>query len=289
MPLGTAHVTITTADVFLPEEWAAIPEVARDENLVMAGLVNRRDSDAKGRGDRVHIPFVSQVSANAKSANTEVTFNAPTETAVTVTLNRHFESSVLIEDRADTQSAYDLAMLYGKRIGYAIAEQIDTDLTGLYSGLSQTVGTGHTSLTEANVVRAIEYLDTANAPQSDRSFVVHPSAMNALRQIGRFTEYQTTGQSTAPMVGGNGGLVGDVFGVRVYMSTNIQRVSGTPGIDHNLLFHKDAFCLIMQKSVSVEVERKATWLGTAHVASALWGYAELRDDHAVDVKTVRNT
>lgn len=289
MGLGSAHVTVTTADVFLPEEWAALPEKARDENLVMADLVNRRDSDAKGRGDRVNIPFVSHVSANAKSANTEVTFNAPTETSVTVTLNRHFESSVLIEDRADIQSAYDLASAYGYQIGYAISEQIDTDLTGLYSGLSQTTGTGHTSLTEANIVRAIEYLDTANAPQKDRSFVVHPSAMNALRQIARFTEYQTTGMSSAPMVGGNNGLVGDVFGVRVYMSTNIQRVSGTPGIDHNLMFHKDAFCLVMQKNVSVEVERKATWLGTAHVASALWGYAELRDDHAVDVRTVRNT
>lgn len=289
MALGTAHQTITTGAVFAPDVWSNELQIAREDNLVMAKLIKRRDVDVKTAGATLELPFVSNINANAKTANTEVTFNAPTETKVTVTLNRHFESSFLIEDRLDIQSQYDLAQQYREKAGFALAKTVDTDLTGLYSGLTQTTGTGMTSLTEANVVRAIQYLDDANAPESDRAFVVKPATMNHLRQISRFTEYQMVNQGSAPMVGGQGGMVRNVFGVPIYMSTNIAQVSGTPGIVHNLLFHRDFAVLAMQKDVSIERERKATWLGTAYVGSALWGYAELRDDHGIDVRTVVNT
>ncbi|MCR4307663.1 MAG: hypothetical protein NUV80_03810 [Candidatus Berkelbacteria bacterium] len=289
MALGTLHQTITTGAVFAPDVWSNELQIAREDNLVMAKLVKRRDVDVKTAGATLELPFVSNINANAKTANTEVTFNAPTETKVTVTLNRHFESSFLIEDRLDIQSQYDLAQQYREKAGFALAKQVDTDLTGLYSGLTQTTGTGMTSLTEANVVRAIQYLDDANAPESDRAFVVKPATMNHLRQISRFTEYQMVNDGSAPMIGGQGGMVRNVFGVPIYMSTNIAQVSGTPGIVHNLLFHRDFAVLAMQKDVSIERERKATWLGTAYVGSALWGYAELRDDHGIDVRTVVNT
>lgn len=283
-------MTVTTGAVFIPDVWSNELQIAREDKLVMAKLVNREDDAVADAGGTLEIPFVSNISANAKNANTEVTFNAPTEVKVQVTMNRYFESSVFIEDRLSIQSKYKLAAQYRPKAGFALAKQVDTDLTGLYSGLSQTVGTGMTTLTEAMVVRAIQYLDDANAPEDDRAFVVKPATMNHLRQISRFTEYQDTGMNgNAPMIGGQGGKVRNVFGVPVYMSTNIQQVSGTPGIVHNLMFHRDAFVLAMQKEVSVEEERRATWLGTAYVGSALWGYAELRDDHAVDVKTVVNT
>lgn len=290
MGMGSNQMTITTGAVFIPDVWSKELQLAREDKLVMAKLVHRSDQDVAEAGGTLELPFVSNINANPKNANTEVTFNAPTETKIQVTLNRYYESSLFIEDRLNIQSKYSLASQYREKAGFALAKQVDTDLTGLYSGLSQTVGTGFTTLTEANVVRAIQYLDDANAPEEDRAFVVKPATMNHLRQISRFTEYQDTGASGgAPMIGGQGGMVRNVYGIPVYMTTNIQQVSGTPGIVHNLMFHRDAFVLAMQKDVSIEEERRATWLGTAYVGSALWGYAELRDDHGVDVKTVVNT
>lgn len=293
MPLGTAQMTSTTGAVFLPDVWSAELQLARESNLVMAKLVKRRDIDIAEYGTTLELPFISNLNANVKSANTEVTFQAPTETKVQVSINQHYESSFLVEDRLSLQARYDLATQYREKTGYALAKQVDTGLTGLYSSLSQTVGIGTTTITEANVARAILYLDDANAPQSDRSFVVQPSTMYQLRQISRFTEYQTAGPgpngaNPAVMVGGQNGFVRDLFGVQVYMSTNIQSVAGTPGIVHNLLFHRDAIVLAVQKEISVEVERKATWLGTAYMASCLWGYTVLRNDHAVDVRSTLN-
>lgn len=294
MPLGSNQMTVTTGAVFLPDVWSAELQLAREKNLVMAKLVKRRDVDVAEYGTTLELPFISNLSANAKSANTEVTFQSPTETKVQVSINQHYESSFLVEDRLSLQSRYDLATQYREKAGYALALQVDTGLTSQYSSLTQTVGTGTTTLTEANVVRGIQYLDDANAPVEDRAFVVQPATMNHLRQIARFTEYQMAGpgpggSTPAPMVGGQGGFVRDVYGHPVYMSTNIQSVAGTPGIVHNLLFHRDAFVLAIQKEISVEVERKATWIGTAYMASALWGYTVLRNDHAVDVRSTLNS
>lgn len=288
MGYGSAQMTITTGAVFAPDVWSKEIELARESMKVMENLVNRRDADVKSGGNLLEIPFVSNLSTTAVSANTAVTFQAPTEVKVQVSLNRHFESSVAIEDRLSIQSAYDLATQYQKKIAEALNRNVQTDLTGLYSGLTQTTGTGHTTLTEANVVRAIQYLDDANAPQNDRHFVVKPSTMNHLRQISRFTEYQNINNGLAVMAGGQGGMVRKVYDVQVHMTTDISQVSGTPGIVHNLLFHKDFAVLAIQKGVTVERDRRPDFLATGYIASALWGFAELRDDHAVDVRTVIN-
>lgn len=289
MGFGAAQQTTTTGAVFIATKLSRDLEKARESKKVMAGLVNRRDFDVADDGGTISVPFVSNLSATAVSDNTSVTFQAPTEVAISISINRHFESSVAIQDRLSAQAKYDLMQAYKGKVNEALDRQVETDLTGLYSGLSQTVGTGNAALTEANVVRAIQYLNDANAPQEDRHFVVKPGAMNHLQQIGRFTEYQSVNNGKAPMVGGNNGLVGDVFGVAVHMTTNIAQVSGTPGTIHNLLFHQDAFCLAMQRNVKVEMMRRPDFLATGVIASVLYGYVELRDDHGIDVRTVINT
>lgn len=289
MGYATTHQTITTGAVFIPDVWSKKIEVARESLKVMSKLVNRRDADVSNGGDSDKIPFVSNLSATAVSAETAVTFQAPTETSVTVNLNRHFESSVAIEDRLSIQSAYDLAIQYQQKIAEALERQVQTDLTGLYSGLSQVVGTGMVALTEANIVRAVQYLNDANAPQTDRHFVVKPAAMNQLVQIARFSEYQMGGKADKTPMLGSGLLRGEIYGCQVHMTTDIQQVSGTPGTVHNLLFHKDFAVLVEQKAISVERDRRPDFLATGYIASALWGYAELRDDHGVDVRSVINT
>lgn len=291
MGYGTNQQTTTTGAVFLPDIWAKEVELARESAKVMRDIVNRRDADVAQSGNLLEVPFVSNLTANAVSDNTAVSFQAPTETKVQVTLNRHFEASVAIQDRLSRQAAYDLAAKYQEKTGEALERQINTDLTGLYTSLSQTVGTGTSTLTEANIVRAIQYLNDANAPQSDRHFVVKPGTMNQLQQLSRFTEYQTVGPSgqPAPMIGGNNGLIGNVFGVEVHMTTDIQQVTGTPGKVHNLLFHRDWAVLCIQKEVGVEMQRRPDFVATGYIATALWGYTQLRSDHGVDVIVTVNT
>lgn len=285
MGYGTSQMTTTTGTKFIPEIWGGLI-VAREQEAVMANLVERHDDEISDGGSKINFPLISDLTVTAVSDNTAVTFQNPTETEVEMNINRHYESSFMIQDKLRLQSKYNLAKQYGAKAGYALQQKIETDLTGLYSGLTQTQGTGMTALTEAMVIRAIQYLDDAHAPQTERYLVLKPAGMANLRSIVRFTETNVTGGGKAPMIGGQRGFITNVWGVDIYVTTNIQQVAGTPGIIHNLLFHRSAFGLAVQKQVSLEHERKPDYLGDGYIASALWGFCELRDDMAVDVRTV---
>lgn len=292
-------MTITTGDVFLPEIWSRRTQKATEATLVLANLVLRFDDELTDGGDILRVPLVSNLTANAKAANTQVTLNAPTETQFTMNINRHFEASYLVEDRLKAQSKYSLLDQYSGKAGYAIAQRIDTDIAGLYSGFSQNVGNATTDITDANLVRAIQYLDDADAPQSERYFVIKPAGLAHLRLIQKFSEWQSLGLVPNPASGAGGlanlgnvirrigpnGFVGTLYNIEVYMSTNLTEESGTSDTVHNLLFHKEAMALGMQLKPRTQFQYKQEYLGTLATTDALWGFAEYRDTFGVDFRS----
>lgn len=299
MPLGTNDMTITTGDVFIPEIWSRETQRATQSALVLANLVKRFDEDVADGGDVLHVPKVSNISANAKAANTQVTLNSPTESEFTMSINRHFESSYLVEDRLKVQAKYRILEEYSPKAGYAIGQKIDSDIAGLYSGLSQTVGNSTTDITDANLVRAIQYLDDADAPQTDRYFVIKPAGLAHLRLIDKFSRWDALGINPNPASGAGGlanlssvvrrigpnGFVGTLYNVEVYMSTNLVEESGTSDTVHNLLFQKEAFALAMAQKPRMQFQYKQEYLGNLATVDAIWGFAEYRDAFAVDFRS----
>lgn len=299
MALGTNQMTITTGDIFIPEIWTKKVQKAMDNNLVMKNLVLDMSEEAAGGGDLLRTPKISLLTASVKAANTQVTLNSPTETAFTMNINRHFESSYLVEDRLKAQAAYQLLQLYAPRAGQAVAKQWDSDLAGLYSGLSQTVGNSTTTVNDANIRRAMQYLDDANAPQTERYLVVKPAGVNHLRGIQKFSEWISLGISPAPnqaggFANGSGGVVqnigdngfaGVVYNLKVYMSTNLVEESGTSDTVHNLVFHKEAFATAASIKPRTQFQYKQEYLGMLATSDALWGFGEYRDDFAVDFRS----
>ena len=93
----------------------------------MAPLVKRIAMTGK-KGDVIHIPKPTRGDANAKAADTAVTIIANTESELTVTINRHFEYSRLIEDIVEVQALSSLRQFYTEDAGYALAVQVDNDL-----------------------------------------------------------------------------------------------------------------------------------------------------------------
>lgn len=286
MAYGGDNITGTTAAVFRPNIWAEMAQKARESNLVLVPLVRHYDREIKNQGQTVEIPFVSNLTAYAKSANTPVTTNNPTETKVTVTINQHWTSSVFIEDFAEIQSAYDLAALYSEKCGYAVAEKMDSFVaTTMTSGFTTNVtGTYGTALSYATVRAAKLLLDRAKVPLEDRVFVVTPKGHDDLLGIDQFTRYDAMGASGQPS-SFETGKVGYILGMKVYMSQNLVITAGTPEQNNNLMFHKDSFALAVQKDMSFERQRKTEYLADLVVASALWGGTILRNDHGVLVKS----
>lgn len=300
MALGSNQQTITTGAVFIPEIWGKNTQDARESKLVLANLVYRVDSEIADAGDVYHEPLVSNINANAKAANTQVTLNAPTEDEFTMNINRHYESSYLVEDRLKVQAQYKVLEKYSPKAGFAVAQRTDSDIAGLYSSLSQTVGNSTTDITDENIRRAIQYLDDADAPTDDRFFVIKPAGLNHLRGANsdKFMSWNSLGIAPSPITAGglanvNGvvkrvgpnGFAGVIYDLNVYMSTNLVEESGTSDTVHNLIFQREAFALGVQLKSRMQFQYKQEYLGTLATVDSLWGFGVYRNDHAVDFRS----
>jgi len=285
MALGTDHNTITTGDVFIPEVWSGKVIYAAESNLVALPLVTEYSgfSDGgEGFGDTIHVPNITDFVANNKAANAQVTLQANEESDNTLLINKHKETSYLIEDRLRKVALGQYLDFYSSKAGYAIAKAIDTDILAEYANASTSVGDGNTKITRANIVAALFNLDDADVPMDSRAFVIAPDALADLRDLDEFTLYRNTGQSPAPIVTG---AVGEVLGLPVYMSTNVPVASGTPNVVHNLVLHREAIGYAMPQPPRPQNEYILEYLGWLFVVDAIYGVKTFRADFMVDFRS----
>ncbi len=298
MALGTNHVTTTTAATFIPEVWSDEIVAAYKKNLVLANLIKKMSFKGK-KGDTVHIPSPTRGTASAKTAGNQVSLIAATEGEVTVSINNHYEYSRLIEDIVEAQALASLRGFYTEDAGYALAKQVDTTLIQLargarggtaanaqYSGgiigstgAAYTYGTSNAAaIADAGIRKAIQILDDQDVPMDGRSLVVPPTARNSMLGIARFTEQAFKGNGTTLM----NGEFGDIYGVKVYVSTNCDTAAGNSTTDRvALMFQRDWSVLVEQIGVRSQTQYKQEYLGTLFTADTLYGAAELRDGSCV--------
>lgn len=281
MAYPTNPMTGTTLAVYRPQIWAKETLAALESVLVMLPRIKHYDRDIKSAGQTVEIPNLSNLSANLKVAGTAVTLNYPTETKTTITINQHYESSFLLEDFAEIQSAYDAASEYTEKTGYALAEKIDTSIVNeITDNATYSAGAFGTALNDTTILVANRYLDTAKVPTEGRTLAVTPQGKQEMLAIDKFVRYDALGTGAAIV----NGKIGTIYGNEVVMSHNLRVTTATPMQNNNLLFHKEACAVAMQKDISFEEQRKAEYLANLYVAQALWGVKILRAAAAVVVK-----
>jgi hypothetical protein len=78
------------------------------------------------------------------------------------------------------------------------------------------------------------------------------------------------------------GYVGTLFGVPVFESANLAN-NGTAGDYVGAVFHRDALGLAMIGDISIETQRRASFVGDDIVASAHYGVGELYDGYGVKI------
>ena len=300
MALGTGQQTTTTAANFIPELWSDEVIAGYKQNLVLGNLVTRINHNGK-KGETIHIPAPVRASANAKAANTQVTLQGDTHSVVNLSIDKHYEYSVVIEDITEVQALSSLRRFYTDDAGYALANQVDDDLFTIMEGLQGgTVGgsaaalwekaviggdgttlyTGNSSnandITDAGIRKMILTLDNADVPMSNRVLVVPPICLNDMLGINRFTEQQYIGDGSAIKTG----KIGSIYGMDVYVSSNC------PSINSNaqrigVMMHKDALALVEQLGVRSQTQYKQEYLGDLFTSDTIYGVGELRNDAGV--------
>lgn len=338
MGLGTNQTTITTSANFIPEQWSDEVIARYKQKLVVANLVTKMSFKGK-KGDTLHIPVPARGEASSKAANTQVTLIADTATLVDVLINKHFEYSKLYEDIAEMQALSSMRKFYTDDGGYALAKKVDQDLmlqghyfqsgnttpsltnvweTAVIGGDGSTTfdgsGDGNaTAMTDAGLRRAIQTLEDADIESGDLALVIPPVEARVLRGIARFTEQAFKGDGSTLKTG----MLGDLYGVTVYTSSNCPWIhcegtddatatnfsstalsgSGTDsfGLSYDFTGHTDTkyrACLLMSKDAVIHAEQmgirtqaqyKQEYLGTLVTSDTIYGVKTARDYAGISI------
>lgn len=272
---GNVNIGITAGNVFRPNIWSKEVLMFVKKNLVLLPLVKHYDADVQSSGQTLEIPNVGTITANQKAQNTLVTLNYNTETKITLTLNKHYESSFIVEDILKVQSAYDLRTDYTQAAAYAIQEKIDSNLAVDMTAAFTAFGAFGTPINDNLILVVNRYLDDAKAPQTDRSLVVTPQGKQEMLAIDKYIRYDAIG------IGGEqnsirNGQIGEIYGVRVYMSQNLVQLTTTVPQNSHLFFHKDSFAIAVQMQPRTQASYKQEYLGWLVTVDVLYGLVALR-------------
>lgn len=234
-------INTTTAAPFIPEIWAnEALEILRN-NIVVAPLVTKDSDIATFQvGNTLSIPYPGTLNANDKTQGNPVTLQTPSSTSTTVTLNKHKESTILIEDFTRAQALPTLMRSYIQAEVIAIAEQVETDLIALYSSFSGSVGTSGTDLTAASL-RAINKKFTDNkVPKGNRHLLMATKDTASLQADSTLQYYfaQATPEDIA-----SGTVAAPIYGTKLHESQLVPVVAGTPNSTKGLAFDPGAIIL----------------------------------------------
>ena len=302
MALGTNNTTAAIAGNFIPELWSDEVVGAYKSNLVVANLVTKLSHKGK-KGDTIYIPVPERGSASVKAAGNQVTLSAATNDKVTVSINKHYEYSKLIEDIAEVQALASFRKFYTEDAGYALAKQVDSDLFTLAETFAKTgvgvvggtgtamyekavIGSNGTTLytgnssnasaiSDAGIRGMILQLDDADVPMDNRVMVIPPVASSTMLGLNRFTEQQFIGNGDAIKTG----KIGMIYGMDIFVSTNCPTATSTDRV--GMMMHKDALVLAEQVGVRSQTSYKQEYLADLFTSDTIYGYQTLRHDAGV--------
>lgn len=288
MALPSDTFTGADLDVFRPEIWGTKINDLLRKKLVMASFFTNRSEELRDGGDTLYTPNITEMSANTKSNGTAVTLNSPTETKNTLTVDTWKEVSFLIEDReaAQVKKSYAIQLRYATNAAYTIAGVLDVEIAKLFSGFSNTVGASTTAVVDSDIRKAIGILEGNNVDIAEVAFFVDSKVF--WNQVMGLTNFTSSANAAIDGYSVLNGKVGQIYGIPVYRSNNIQYVSGTTG-RCNAIAHADAIhfaTLTLGGGTSdmgarVQTHYMAEYLGTLVTADMCFGVAENRDSAGV--------
>jgi hypothetical protein len=276
-------------------------------NLVMGNLVNRDYEPTLAQaGDTVNVPIPPTLVANNIAEGGTVSTQNPNLGNAQIVLNTHAEATFQIPDVTKVLAVPDLLRVYMQPAVIAIAERIEADLLGLYASFTANtpVGVAATPITEAVIDAAETALFQAKVPATQpKHLLVDASTYSQMRQIPRFSEFQTAGDAgLRALVEGTVGKIKDFF---VFRSQFVAKTGSAPVTTHNLAFVRDAIGLVIRRlpqplpgtgaiaeyadlgnfGMRVIMSYQPNTLSQQFTVDVLYGTAALRNNFAVQVNS----
>lgn len=266
-----AGSTMSTLNDLLPTIVQEALFVA-SERSIMRGLV-KNYSLGPAQGKTIQVPIYPIQTAAAVTEGDEVS-NTAVSTDVATFDVAQVGIRTLVTDMALNASASNVVADLGRLFGEAIARKMDQDLIAKFSSFTtNTVGSTSTAVTPALLMQAITKLKNNAVPSDGLVCVLHPAIAYDLKAA-------LTTQGNTAFTGGaygdvanmamNEGYLGRLFGVPVFETSNFSN-TGAAGDYVGAIFHSDALGLGIMRDIQIETQRRASYLGTDIVASAMYG------------------
>ena len=295
----------TRLATFIPEIWSNELIAAYRANLTLQPLIRSMNFVGK-KGDVVHVPKPLDGSVTQKISGAAVTIQADTAGELQITINQNWEYSRLVEDITKMQALNSQREFFISDAAHQLSKKVDSDLHALGKSAGNGNGsswvntgswycdatTGLTAFAEDTVTatdvftdscyrQLIQKADDANVPMSNRAFVIPPSLRNAIMGIDRYVSSDFVDRRGAV----SSGLVGEVYGIPIYVSTNCPVVeaagdntANTNDLKQAMLLHKDSLVIAMQQDIKTETQYKLEWLADLVVSSILYGTKAYRPE-----------
>lgn len=216
-----------------------------------------------------------------------------------MTVDQWYEVSFAIEDReaAQVKHSYYIQEKYARSAGYTMAKKLEVALADLFKGFDTTVGASTAALADSDIRAAISALESVGIDTTtDVAFFLSPAVFwKQIQNIDKFSlaVNSPVNDPTAKTPRAT------LYGIPVYVSNNIQYVSGTAG-RYNALAHRDALhfatsplgsggsmgsSMTGRYGVRVQSNYIPDYLSTLTTADLLYGVVENRGNAGVVILT----
>jgi|SRR5690625_351922 len=216
---------------FIPELWSARLLAHLDKNLILGSspIINRDwEGEIRNVGDTVHIQRPGAITVNAYNpATTDVAYEVPTSTTRALVIDQDQYYGFQVDDLAQVQANVTLVDRYTQRAAYALADEIDQFIAGLYTDgtagdVPVTLGTD--DYYDA-LVKAGQNLDERNVPRSGRWHVTNPAGYADLLMNEKFVHATAAADQVIRT-----GQVGMAAGFTIFVSNNLVNATGVKGL-----------------------------------------------------------
>lgn len=215
--------------------FAIAKNVARDSDFTTATF-----------GQTIQVPKTGAVVANDKTAGSNFTKQNPTATSVSVTMDKHKDVTITIDDVTKVLDNQDTQNRYADDGAIALAEAVESSLLALHPSITNTVTWNRTSAAtiDSSLLLIRKFFTDQKVPRLEQKyFVVDATVYNDLLGQQKYTDmaWRTGGASVTdgPMASGS---VMRVYGMEISESQLIP-VTGSPVAYHNLAFTKNGLVL----------------------------------------------
>ena len=280
----------TELAIFIPEMWSDAVRAAFKKNIVLANVGTDLSALAKGGGDVIHIPSVSDVpNVVPKAPHVPFTYTNATEDELTLSLTTHSVTGNIVEDMGQIQSSSDLIGMYTNSIGYKLALGFDTLVETALALSTECIdiepyNTTAKTIDAATLAHLSKVVLENDCPLNECTMILNPTLYASLFRIDDFIHVSKTGMVNVP-----NGFVGTIMGMNVVLSNNITSTNHNDAVDSDdggltdgnvlggFVVHKSAMVYGFSQKPRVQAEYSLDYLATKLLGDYIGGVKLVQD------------